>query len=87
MLEDRGQLASDVGQQPAELGLHGVLVGLVVHRVEHRLDSRPHALGRHRHQIRAEVSAAALASRAGQVRRDRLDQAGEELSTPHRSRW
>ena len=71
-----GSLLVDVVQEPVELGVHRGRVGLVVDRVQHRLDRRPHALRGHAHQVRGVVGAASLPGRAGQVRRDRLDQPG-----------
>jgi len=72
---DLGQFALDVVQEPVELGVHGRLVGLVVDRVQHRHDCRPHRLRRPARQVRRVVGAAPLPAGAGQVRCDRLDQA------------
>ena len=72
-----GSLLGQGVEDPVELGVHGVGVGLVVDRVQHRLDPGPScSSGSTRHQVRGVVGAAALPGRAGQVRRDRLDQAG-----------
>ena len=65
---DVGQLGLDVVQQPVELRLDRRVVGLVVHRVQHRLDRQPHALGRHAHEVGGVVRAAALPGRPGQRR-------------------
>ena len=49
-LLDLGQFAVDVVQQP-ELSVDRGTVGLVVDRVQHRLDRGPHALGCHGHEV------------------------------------
>ena len=69
------QLAVDVVQQPVELGVNSVGVGLVVNGMQHRFHCRPEGLRRHGHQVRGVVGSAALPAGAGQVRCDGLDQA------------
>ncbi len=70
-----GSSAVDVVQEPVELGVHRGTVGLVVDRVQHRLDRRPHRFRGHAHEVRGVVGAAALPGGSGQVRCDRFDQA------------
>ncbi len=73
---DLGELVLDVVQESVELGVDRGAVGLVVDRVQHRFDRWPHALGCHAHEVRGVVGAAALPGGSGEVRCDRLDQAG-----------
>ena len=74
MVVDLGQLGIDVVEEPVVLGMHGGGVGLVVDAVQHRLHGRPHRLRGDAHQVERVVGAAALPGRAGEVRRDRLDE-------------
>ena len=73
---DGGELLGQGVDDPVELGVHRLGVGLVVDRVQQRLDPAPRALRGHRHQVRGVVGAAALPGGAGQGRGDRGDQAG-----------
>ena len=75
VVECRGELAFDVVQETVELGVDGARVGLVIDRVQHRLDRWPHGLGCHGHEVGCVVSAAPVPTGSGQVRRDRLHQA------------
>jgi hypothetical protein len=71
-----GSLSCQPVQDPVELGVDGLGVGLVVHRVQQRLDPPPLGLGGDRHEVRGVVGAAPLPRRGGQGRPDRVDQAG-----------
>lgn len=51
-------------------------VGLVIERVEHGLDCWPQTLRSDRYQSGRVVSAVTLSRCSGQIRRDRVDQAG-----------
>jgi hypothetical protein len=55
VLGDGGQLLSDGVEQFVELGGHGRGIGLVIDRVQHRLDRRPRRLRADRHQVRGVV--------------------------------
>ena len=70
----RGWSAS-ASEDPVELGVHRVGVGLVVDRVQQSLDPAPRALGGGRHQVRRVMGAAPLPAGAGQGGADRLDEA------------
>jgi hypothetical protein len=90
VLGDRGELLGQGVDDPVELGVHGLGVGLVVDRVQQRLDPRPAALRGRGHQVRGVVRAAALPGGAGDRRPDRVDQAGVRVEvtslTPVRPR-
>ena len=75
VLGDRGQLLGEGVDEPVELGVHGVGVGLVVDRVQQCLDPCPGRFRGRGHQVRGVVGAAPLPGRAGQGGADRLDQA------------
>ena len=71
VLGDRRELLVQGIDDSVELGVHGLGVGLVVDRVQQRLDPSPRRLRRRRHQVRGVVRPAALPGRAGQARTDR----------------
>ena len=54
-------------------------VGLVIERVEHGLDCWPQTLRSDRYQSGRVVSAVTLSRCSGQIRRDRVDQAGVSI--------
>ena len=70
-----GSFSARASSDSVELGVHGLGVGLVIDRVQHRLHPAPLGLRGRRHQVRRVVGAAALPGRAGQRGADRLDQA------------
>lgn len=47
--------------------------------MQHRFDGRPHGLRAHRHEVRRVVGAAALPGGSGQIRRDRIHEAGVRI--------
>lgn len=68
------KLLTDIVQQPPELRVDRLCVGLVIDAVQHRLHRWPHALRRHCHEVCGVVGAAPLPGRPGKVRSDCFDQ-------------
>ena len=75
MLRDGGKLVDQGVEDAVELGVHRLSVGLVVNRVQQRLDPAPRRLRGDRHQVGGVVGSASLPGGAGQGGADRLDQA------------
>ncbi len=76
VLCDRGELLGQGVDDPVELGVHRLGVGLVVDRVQQRFDPRPRALRGDGHQVGCVVGAAALPRSSGQRRGDGGDETG-----------
>ena len=71
-----GSLPVERVEDPFELGVHRVGVGLVVDAVQQRFDPPPRRLRGRGHQVRGVVGATPLPAGAGQGRGDRAHQAG-----------
>jgi hypothetical protein len=59
-----------------ELGVHGLGVGLVVDRVQHRLDPPPARLRGHAHEVGGVAGATPMPAGAGNRGADRVDPSG-----------
>jgi len=76
VVDDRGEFVGKSVQDPVELLVHRVFVGLVVDRMQQRLHPGPGRFRGDGHEVGGVVGAAALPARAGQGRADRGDEAG-----------
>ncbi len=76
MVRDPGQLLLQRVQDPIELGVHGIRIGLVVNTVQQGFHPGPAGLGREGHQIRRVMGSTPLPGRSGQGRADRRHEAG-----------
>ena len=74
MLGDGGQFVDQGVEDPVELGVHRVGVGLVIDRMQQRFHPAPGVLRGSGHQVRGVMGAAPLPAGAGQGGTDRLDQ-------------